>query len=374
MAGGPLDGVRVVEFAGLAPAPFACMILADLGADVVRVDRPGDSSTNPLGRGRRSVRVDLKSPAGLEVVRTLLDSADVLVEGFRPGVMERLGLGPDDCAERNPRLIYGRMTGWGQDGPMAQQAGHDINYISIAGSLEPIGPAGSPPVPPINFLGDFGGGGLLLAMGVMAALYEREKSGRGQVIDAAMVDGAALIATFVHVLSAGGGWAAERGTNLLDGSTPFYTVYETSDGRYMSVGALEPQFYAEFVRLLGVADEGLPAQHDKDGWPKLRARFAEVFAQRTRDEWAGVFAGSDACVAPVLSPTEAHTHPHNVARAAFADVGGAVQPAAAPRFLRTPATTAGPAPACGDGTDAALADWGFTPEKIAALRDAGAIT
>ncbi|HEY3682374.1 MAG TPA: CaiB/BaiF CoA-transferase family protein [Streptosporangiaceae bacterium] len=365
--------MRVVEFAGLAPAPFGCMILADLGADVLRVDRPGDTSTNPLGRGRRSVRVDLKNGAGLEAVRGLVDSADVLVEGFRPGVMERLGLGPEELTGRNPRLIYGRMTGWGQDGPMAQQAGHDINYISIAGSLHPIGPAGQPPVPPVNFLGDFGGGGLLLAMGVMAALYEREKSGRGQVIDAAMVDGAALIATFVHVLGAAGGWSPERGTNLLDGSAPFYTVYTTSDGQYMSVGALEPQFYAEFTRLLGVDGDGLPAQHDKDGWPKLRARFTEVFAQRTRDEWAEVFAGSDACVAPVLSPAEAHTHPHNTARGAFADVGGAVQPAAAPRFGRTPATTAGPAPAAGDGADAALADWGFSAEAIAALRDGGAI-
>lgn len=373
MGTGPLSGVRVVEFAGLAPAPFACLVLADLGAEVLRIDRPGDTSTNGLGRGRRSVAVDLKNPDGLETVRTLLDSADVLVEGFRPGVMERLGLGPDVCAERNPRLIYGRMTGWGQDGPMAQQAGHDINYISIAGSLEPIGPAGSPPVPPINFLGDFGGGGLLLAMGVMAALYEREKSGRGQVIDAAMVDGASLIATFVHVLSAAGGWSAERGTNLLDGSTPFYTVYETSDGKYMSVGALEPQFYAEFVRLLGVADEGLPAQHDKEGWPKLRARFAEVFAGRTRDEWEQVFAGSDACVAPVLSPIEAHTHPHNVARNAFIDSGGAVQPAPAPRFSRTPGADPGPAPAAGEGADAALADWGFDTAAIADLRDKGAI-
>jgi len=371
--GGPLDGVRVVEFAGLAPGPFACLILADLGAEVLRIDRPGDSSANPLGRGRRSVAVDLKNPDGLATVRTLIESADVLVEGFRPGVMERLGLGPDECAARNPRLIYGRMTGWGQDGPMAQQAGHDINYISIAGSLEPIGPAGSPPVPPINFLGDFGGGGLLLAMGVMAALYEREKSGRGQVIDAAMVDGASLIATFVHVLSANGGWSAERGTNLLDGSTPFYSVYETSDGRYMSVGALEPQFYAEFVRLLGVADEGLPAQHDKDGWPKLRARFAEVFASRTRDEWAEVFAGSDACVAPVLSPVEAHDHPHNVARDAFVDCGGAVQPAPAPRFSRTPAVRPGPVPKGGQGADEALADWGFDAAAVAALREKGAI-
>lgn len=371
--GGPLSGVRVLEFAGLAPAPFGCMVLADLGAEVLRVDRKGDTSTNALGRGRRSVGVDLKNPDGVATVLSLVETADVLVEGFRPGVMERLGLGPDACQERNPRLIYGRMTGWGQDGPMAQQAGHDINYISIAGSLEPIGPAGQPPVPPINFLGDFGGGGLLLAMGVMAALYEREKSGRGQVIDAAMVDGAALIATFVHVLSANGGWSGERGTNLLDGSTPFYTVYETSDGRYMSVGAIEPQFYAEFIRLLGVADEGLPAQHDKDGWPKMRARFAEVFASRTRDEWAEVFAGSDACVAPVLSPTEAHTHPHNVARGAFTDVGGVTQPSAAPRFSRTPADTAGPAPAGGHGADDALTDWGFTATDIAGLRESGAI-
>ena len=374
MGSGPLSGVRVVEFAGLAPAPFACLILADLGAEVLRIDRPGDGSTNPLGRGRRSVAVDLKNPDGLETVRTLLASADVLVEGFRPGVMERLGLGPDDCTDRNPRLIYGRMTGWGQDGPMAQQAGHDINYISIAGSLEPIGPAGLPPVPPINYLGDFGGGGLLLAMGVMAALYEREKSGRGQVIDAAMVDGASLIATFVHVLSAAGGWSAERGTNLLDGSAPFYTVYATSDGAYVSVGALEPQFYAEFVRLLGVDGEGLPAQHDKDGWPKLRARFAEVFASRTRDEWEQVFVGSDACVAPVLSPAEAHGHPHNVARNAFIESGGAVQPAPAPRFSRTPGADPGPAPAAGEGADAALSDWGFTADTIAALRTKGAIT
>jgi len=374
VSNGPLHGVRVIEFAGLAPAPFACMILADLGADVLRVDRPGDASVNPLGRGRRSVAVDLKNPAGLDAVLNLMDSADVLVEGFRPGVMERLGLGPEVCARRNPRLIYGRLTGWGQDGPMAQQAGHDINYISIAGALDPIGPAGQPPTPPINFLGDFGGGGLLLAMGVLAALYERDRSGQGQVIDAAMVDGASLISTFVHVLMANGGWSTERGTNMLDGSRPYYGVYETSDGRYMSVGAIEPQFYAEFVRLLGVADEGLPDQHDTAGAVRLRVRFAEVFAQRTRAEWEQVFAGSEACVAPVLSPAEAHDHPHNTARGVFTEVGGVPQPAPAPRFSRTPGVAASPAPQPGEGADEALADWGLPAKAIATLRDRGAIT
>ncbi len=368
---GPLQGVRVVEIASLAPAPFGCMILADLGADVLRIDRAGRATGigAPLGRGRRSVGVDLKHPDGPAAVLRLVESADVLVEGFRPGVAERLGIGPAECAARNPRLIYGRMTGWGQDGPLADRAGHDINYIAIAGALEPIGRAGEPPVPPLNLVGDFGGGGMLLALGVLAALYERERSGLGQVVDAAMVDGAALLTTFLHGMRAGGMWSAPRGENLLDGGAPFYDTYTTADGKYVSVGALEPQFYAALLAGLGIGAEELPPQLDRAGWPVLRARFTAEFASRTRDEWTAVFDGTDACVAPVLAPAEAPRHPHNAARGVFTEVDGVVQPAPAPRFSRTPAARlGGPAP-----DDEPWADWGVEPAELAALRTAGAV-
>jgi crotonobetainyl-CoA:carnitine CoA-transferase CaiB-like acyl-CoA transferase len=350
---GPLAGVRVIELASLAPAPFGCMVLADLGADVVRVDRtPGDGRLRlappvdaPIQRNRRVVVLDLKSPDGVADLLRLVDRADVLVEPYRPGVAERLGFGPEPCMRRNPRLVYARMTGWGQDGPLAGRAGHDIDYIAVAGALEPLGRAGDRPYAPLNLLGDFAGGGMLLAVGVLAALLERERSGAGQVVDAAMVDGSALLTAFLHGMLEAGAWSAPRGHNLLDGGAPFYDTYRTADGGFMAVGALEPPFYAELLAGLGlIEDPDLPAQDDRTGWETLRRRFAERFAQRTRDEWTTVFTELDACVAPVLSPLEAHAHPQNRARGTFVDVGGVRQPAPAPRFGRTPAAAPVPAP------------------------------
>ena len=373
---GPLAGVRVVELAGIGPGPFCAMLLADLGAEVLRVDRPAASRPawpRVLARGRRSVAVDLKHPDGAGVVLDLVAAADALVEGFRPGVAERLGIGPDACLARNPRLVYGRVTGWGQEGPWQQAAGHDIDYIALAGALHPIGHAGGPPVPPLNLVGDFGGGGMLLALGVVAALLEAGRSGAGQVVDAAMVDGAALLTTQFHELLAAGLWAEERGANLLDGGAPFYGVYETADGRHLAVGALEPQFYAELLRRLGLDDGDLPAQLDRDGWPLLRERLAAVFRTRTREEWCELLAGTDACVAPVLALAEAPAHPHNRARGTFVEVGGVTQPAPAPRFSRTPCDPPTPAASPGEHTDQALADWGLPPDKIARLRATTAI-
>jgi alpha-methylacyl-CoA racemase len=374
---GPLNGVRVIEIASLAPAPFACMVLSDLGADVVRVDRPDsvgrDASADPLGRGRRSVGLNLKDPEGIGVLLRLVEGADVIVEGFRPGVAERLGFGPDVCLARNPGLVYGRMTGWGQDGPMARMAGHDINYISVAGALDPIGRAGERPVPPLNLVGDFGGGGMLLAVGILSALYERSRSGQGQVVDAAMVDGAALLMSFVHGMRGEGLWADARGTNLLDGGAPFYDTYETADGLFMSVGALEPQFYAALLTGLGLAGEDLPDQLDRERWPRLRARFTEVFKTRTRAEWTEIFDGTDACVAPVMDLGEAPDHPHVAARSGFVEVGGLRQPAPAPRFSRTAAETPAPPVRPGEHTEATLTDLGLSAEEITALRDRGAI-
>ncbi|GAB1640515.1 CaiB/BaiF CoA transferase family protein [Krasilnikovia sp. MM14-A1259] len=348
---GPLAGVRVVELESLAPGPFGAMILADLGADVVRVDRPGGPGSGRLAapatalqRGRRVVAVDLKSPTGVADVLRLVDRADVLVEGYRPGVAERLGLGPDICRARNPRLVYARITGWGQDGPLAARAGHDIDYLAVAGALEPLRRDGEAPRAPLNMLADFAGGGMLLAVGVLAALLERERSGQGQVVDAAMVDGSALLTTFLHGMIAAGRWPAPPGGNLLDGGAPFYDTYVTADGGFMAVGALEPAFYAALLDGLGLAGDTLPAQYDPAGWPELRRRFAERFAQRTRDEWAAVFEGRDACVAPVLAPGQAAQHPHNLARGTFVQVGGEVQPAPAPRFDRTSAGPPRPAP------------------------------
>ncbi|HWD05850.1 MAG TPA: CaiB/BaiF CoA-transferase family protein [Kribbella sp.] len=371
---GPLHGVRVVEIASAAPAPFACMILADLGAEVLRVDRaarrPG-SAADPLARGRRSIAVDLKKPDGPAVVRRLADRADVLVEGFRPGVAERLGIGPDDCLATNPRLIYGRMTGWGQSGPLADRAGHDINYISLAGALEPIGRRGEPPVPPLNLVGDFGGGGLLLALGIVAALHERTSSGEGQVVDAAMVDGAALLTSWMHGQRAAGDWSPERGANLLDGGAPFYDTYETSDGKYVGVGALERRFYAQLLDGLGLDPAELPAQYDQSRWPELRAKLATAFLSRTRDEWEKVFSGTDACVTPVLSPEEAARHPHTQARNGFVEVEGVLQPAPAPRFSRS--QSAATEPVRDSSPAAALAEWGFSPVEVSALEEKGAV-
>jgi alpha-methylacyl-CoA racemase len=373
---GPLAGVRVVELAGIGPGPFCAMLLADLGAEVLRVDRPAAARTGwptVLARGRRSVAVDLKHPDGAGVVLDLVGAADALVEGFRPGVAERLGIGPDACLARNPRLVYGRVTGWGQEGPWRHAAGHDIDYIALAGALHPVGPAGGPPVPPLNLVGDFGGGGMLLALGVVAALLERGRSGAGQVVDAAMVDGAALLTTQFHELLAAGLWREQRGGNLLDGGAPFYGVYETADGRHLAVGALEPQFWAELLRRLGLDAGDLPDQLDRDGWPLLRQRLAALFRTRTLDEWCELLAGTDACVAPVLGLGEAPAHPHNRARGTFVDVGGVVQPAPAPRFSRTPCDPPTPAARPGEHTDQALTDWGVPAEKVAHLRATGAI-
>jgi len=376
---GPLHGVRVIEIASLAPATFGCMILADLGADVVRVDRAdgGDgldlAPAGPLARSRRSIALNLKDPAGIDILLRLTDTADVLVEAFRPGVAERLGFGPRVCAGRNPRLIYARMTGWGQHGPLASTAGHDIDYIAVAGILDSIGRAGERPVPPINLVGDFGGGGMLLAVGVLAALLERERSGLGQVVDAAMVDGSALLASFLYGLRAAGAWRDERGTNLLDGGAPFYDTYRTADGRYVAVGALEPKFYAELLARVGLDPASLPAQYDRSGWPVLRATLTATFGSRTQAEWAAVFDGSDACVAPVTTLADAPEHPHNAARGTFADVGGLIQPAPAPRFSRTPAGPPDPPVAPGASTGEVLAGLGFTDEQISGLRERGAV-
>ncbi len=378
---GPLDGVRIVELAGLGPAPFAGMMLADAGADIIRIDRaeravypiPESPHVDLMNRGRRSVAVDLKRPEGVELVLRLAAGADALMEGFRPGVAERLGIGPAECLARNPGLVYGRMTGWGQDGPMASAAGHDIDYIALAGALEPLGRAGERPVPPLNLVGDFGGGGMLLAFGLVAAVLSARQTGKGQVVDAAMVDGAAALMTMTFTLRQAGVWHDERGTNMLDTGAHFYEVYETSDGGYFAVGAIEPQFYAELLERLGLADEELPAQMDRDRWPAMKERFAAIFAGRTRAEWAAVFEGSDACAAPVLSLAEAPDHPHNVHRGTFTEVAGVVQPAPAPRFLGTPGAIRRPPPNPGQHADEALADWGLDAAEVAGLRDSGAI-
>ncbi|HET9172328.1 MAG TPA: CaiB/BaiF CoA-transferase family protein [Actinospica sp.] len=365
---GPLAGLRVLEIASLAPAPFACTMLSDLGADVLRIDRgpaeaaapppsdaqPADaprpeapSYADPLSRGRRSIAVDLKQPDGAETVLRLVERADVLIEGFRPGVCERLGIGPEPCLARNPRLVYTRLTGYGQDGPMAQRAGHDINYLALAGALEPLGPPTGPPLPPLNYVADFGGGGMLAVVGILAALWERERSGTGQVVDASMVDGAAMITSVLHTLRGAGLWDERRGRNLFDGSAPFYAAYECSDSRFVAVGALEPQFWAELLDKLAVPDAAdlVRRQHDRDAWPEIQARLAAIFRSRARDEWAAFFADSDACVTPVLGPFEAHEHPHNAARETFVEVFGyAPQPAPAPRFSRTPGRIVSPSP------------------------------
>jgi alpha-methylacyl-CoA racemase len=376
---GPLSGVRVIEIASLAPAPFGCMILADLGADVLRVDRAercgqqARAPRDPLSRSRRSIGLNLKDTAAIGLLLQLTEEADVLVEGFRPGVAERLGFGPQACAERNPGLIFARMTGWGQDGPLAHTAGHDIDYIAISGALSMVGRAGQSPVPPVNLLGDFGGGGMLLALGILAALVERASSGLGQVVDAAMVDGSALLTSFVYGLRAAGAWQDSRGSNLLDGGAPFYDTYRTADGEYMAVGALEPQFYAALLAGLGLADAELPGQHDRDGWPVLRQRFAAAFGGRSRAEWEQVFDGTDACVSPVLSPAEAPVHAHARARDAFVEVGGVTQPAPAPRFGRTAAGQPVAPPRPGADTDSVLAGLGLSAAEVSGLRARGVI-
>ncbi len=376
---GPLEGIRILEIAGIGPGPFCAMMLADMGADVLRLDRadrvrPGAGpNLDLLNRGRRSVGVDLKKPEGVKLVLDLVTRADGLIEGFRPGVMERLGLGPEVCLARNPGLVFGRMTGFGQEGPLAQVAGHDINYIALAGALDPIGRRGGPPVPPLNLVGDFGGGGLLLAFGMACALVERQRSGKGQVVDAAMVDGAAVLTTMFHAFRKMGMWQDERGTNMLDSGAHFYDVYECSDGRYVSIGSIEPQFYARLLEGLGDEAAGLPAQMDRARWPEGQEILRRVFRRRTRGEWCALFEGTDACFAPVLSLGEAPEHPHNRVRETFVEFAGVVQPAPAPRFDRTPGGIRSAPAAAGQHTDEGLADWGIGDEERGRLRAAGVI-
>ena len=376
---GPLSGIKVVEFEAIGPGPFCGMMLADMGADVLVVDRAGGSDLglkrerwfDTMMRGRRSVTLDMKSRGGTQAALELVGKADVLLEGFRPGVMERLGLGPEAALARNPRLVYARMTGWGQDGPWAPLAGHDINYISLAGALAGIGQKDGPPIPPLNLVGDFGGGGMLLAFGIASALVEAHRSGKGQVVDAAMVEGASVLAAMFHGMLAAKKWNEQRGTNRLDTGAPWYDTYACKDGQYVAIGSIEPKFYAELLSRLGVDPASLPAQNDPAGWPAIRERFTAVFATRTRDEWCAVFEGSDACFSPVLTWTEARAHPHNVARGSFVEVGGVPQPAPAPRFSRTPGAVRRPPPERGQGGREALSDWGFDAQGIAALSALG---
>lgn len=362
MASGPLNGVKILEFTGIGPGPFCCMLLSDMGADVVRIDRKGARGGSPndvLARGRRSVALDLKEESDRAVALALVEKADALVEGFRPGVMERLGLGPEEALSRNPRLVYGRMTGWGQTGPLAHAAGHDINYIAISGALHAIGRNESPPPPPLNLVGDFGGGALYLAMGVCAALLDAQRSGKGQVIDCAMTDGAASLMAMFSGMRAAGWWMDDRDANLLDGGAPFYDTYQCADGQYVALGAIEPQFYALLLEKTGLAgDPAFAAQMDRTAWPALSEKLAGIIRTKTRAEWTALLEGSDACFAPVLSLAEAPSHPHNEARGTFTEIAGVVQPNAAPRFSRTPAAIQGPPAAPGADTDAVLADWG----------------
>lgn len=378
---GVLSGIRVLEFEAIGPAPFGAMLLADMGAEVIRIDRPvahgdlGPKMDGPrvdiTGRGRRSVTLDLKRPESVEVVLELIEHADVLIEGLRPGTLERLGLGPEQALARNPKLVYGRMTGWGQHGPLAQRAGHDINYIALSGVLSGIGPVAGRPLPPLNLVGDYGGGGMLLALGVLAALLNVQRGGDGQVVDAAMAEGAAQLGSVIWGLLASGNWREERGSNLLDGGAPWYDTYRTLDGQYMAIGPVESRFYAELLEKLGLAAADLPSQHDRKGWPRLREAFIEAFLQRTREEWCAIFNGSDACVAPVLGFAEAASHPHAQARGSFMEINGVVQPAPAPRFLGTPSATPRPAPQRGQGGSEALRAWGLCAEHIDGLRQRG---
>ncbi len=387
---GPLRGIKIIELAGIGPGPFTCMMLADAGASVLRLERAAhgaveigaelQKSGRPaawdlLNRSRPSVGIDLKHPDAVSLILDLVEQADGLVEGFRPGVAERLGLGPEVCLERNPRFVYGRMTGWGQDGPMAALSGHDIDYISIGGALWSMGRADSAPVPPLNMVGDFGGGGMLLAFGMVAALLEAARSGEGQVVDAAMTDGSAVLMTMIHAFRLNGLWNEERGANMLDTGAPFYEVYETSDGQWMGVGAIEGKFYALLLEGLGLTDDAsLPAQMSRQDWPAMKQRFAAIFKTKTRDEWSAIFDGTDACVAPVLSPWEAHLHPHNVARSTFIEVDGVTQPAPAPRFSRTPSAVSKPPSPAGADTVSALVEWGVEEDTVTKLRESGALS
>jgi alpha-methylacyl-CoA racemase len=381
---GPLAGIKIVELAGIGPGPFCAMLLADMGAEVVRVDRAAnvgadtdrdgnDARFNLLARGRRNIAIDLKNPAGVEAALRLVDQADALIEGFRPGVMERLGLGPDICLARNRRLVYGRMTGWGQDGPIAHIAGHDINYIALSGALATIGSAGGPPVPPLNLVGDFGGGALYLAMGVLAGILSARATGNGQVIDCSMVEGAASLMTSMYGALASGAWIEERGRNRTDGGSHFYHVYETKDGEFITVGSIEPQFYRLLLTHTGLEGAALPVQGERDQWPAMQQRFAAIFKQKTRAEWVAIMQQTDICFAPVLKMSEAIRHQHNRHRDSFIEIDGIAQPAPAPRFSGTPTRVTRPPAYTGENTDEVLADWGFSSGEIAALHQSGAV-
>jgi alpha-methylacyl-CoA racemase len=378
---GPLSGVKVLELAGIGPGPFCGMLLADMGADVLRVDRtqegdlglPVEPKFDIMGRGRRSVALDLKRPESVAMVLDWLARADALIEGFRPGVTERLGLGPEACFARNPRLVYGRITGWGQDGPLAQAAGHDINYIALTGALHAIGRNGEAPVPPLNLVGDFGGGGMVLAFGIACALYEARASGKGQVIDAAMTEGAAGLMAMFYGRAAAGQWRDERGVNAIDSGAPWYDVYQTADGKHVAIGSIEGRFYAELLARLGLDPKALPGQHERKRWPELRAAFSAAFKARTRDAWCKEMEGTDVCFAPVLSLAESPQHAHNRARGAFIEIDGVTQPAPAPRFSRTPGAITRAAPRRGQGGAQALAGWGFGAAEIDAWRARGAV-
>jgi alpha-methylacyl-CoA racemase len=385
---GPLTRVRVIELAGMGPGPFAAMMLADMGADVIRVDRftadgelpdterrvrAQDPSRYVMHRGRRSVAVDLKHPRAADLLLRMVERSDVLIEGFRPGVAERLGLSPGACLARNRGLVYGRMTGWGQDGPLASRAGHDINYIALSGALANFARAGQPPVPPVNLVGDMGGGGLILAFGIVCAVLHARATGQGQVVDASIVDGSAVLTAMLYGLRAQGRWSDTPGTNFCDTGAPYYDVYETADGRHVAVGAIEPRFYAALLQGLGLPPEDEYQQNDQATWPAKRRRFAALFAARTREEWAALFEGTDACVTPVLSMDEAAGHPHNKERATFADLDGITQPNPAPRFSQTPAGLARRPPLPGEHTGEVLTELGFTPEEIVSYRDASVI-
>jgi alpha-methylacyl-CoA racemase len=381
---GPLEGIRIVELAGIGPGPFCAMLLSDMGAEIIRVDRAAmvgqdtdrdgnDARFNLLARGRRNIAVDLKNPAAVDAVLRLIDRADALLEGFRPGVMERLGLGPDLCLARHPKLVYGRMTGWGQDGPIARTAGHDINYIALSGVLHSIGEAGGPPVPPLNLVGDFGGGALYLAMGVLAGIISARSTGKGQVIDCSMVEGSASLMMMMYGALASGAWTEERGHNRTDGGAHYYQIYETKDGEYVSVGAIEPQFYALLLKHTGLEGEDLPPQTDRAHWPEMQERLARIFKEKTRAEWTEIMQQTDICFAPVLRMSEAIEHPHNRHRNSFVEVDGIAQPGPAPRFLGTPTEVQRPPARVGEHTNAVLRDWGFSQAEVAALHRSGAV-
>lgn len=379
---GPLTGLKVIELAGIGPAPMAAMMLSDMGAEVIRVDRltasglgiPMPKKFNFLGRGRKSIALDLKNPDGINTLLELIDKADIVIEGFRPGVMERLGMGPDVCLERNPKLVFGRVTGWGQEGPLSKCAGHDLNYIALSGALHAIGRSNDePPTPPLNLVGDFGGGTMFIVVGILAALHEVKNSGKGQVVDAGMVDGALSLMTSIYGMHAGGNQSDERASNILDSGAHFYNTYETRDGKYVSIGSIETKFYAMLLEKLGLDPDSLPPQMERESWPAMKEKFKEIFLTKTRDEWCALMENTDICFAPVLSLAEAPDYAHNKERGSFVDVEGVMHPAPAPRFSATPSSIKSPTPPTGVHTDEVLADWGISADKVAALKASGAI-